>query len=121
MLVVGGGATLGAIEEAVDKLRAEKHKVSSVHLRFLSPLEPGLEEIFSNFKKVITIEINYSDDVNFPLIDKSNRRYAQLAMMLRAQTLVDIDCWSNVHGQPMQPGLIYNILSQHLETMKGAN
>ncbi|MCK5720833.1 MAG: 2-oxoacid:acceptor oxidoreductase subunit alpha [Thiomargarita sp.] len=121
MLVVGWGSTLGAIEEAVDKLRAEKHKVSSVHLRFLSPLEPGLEEIFSNFKKVITIEINYSDDVNFPLIDKSNRRYAQLAMMLRAQTLVDIDCWSNVHGQPMQPGLIYNILSQHLETMKGAN
>jgi 2-oxoglutarate ferredoxin oxidoreductase subunit alpha len=59
LLIVGWGSTLGAIEEAVDLARAQGHKVSSVHLRFLSPLEPGLKEIFSGFKKVMTVEINY--------------------------------------------------------------
>ena len=103
LLVVGWGSTLGAIEEAVDQLREEGMSVSSLHLKFLSPLEPGLKEIFKKFKKVMTIEINYSDDINDPLIDQDNRRYAQLAWVLRAETLVDIDCFSNVKGQPLRP------------------
>ncbi len=51
LLIVGWGSTLGAIEEAVDLARAKGKKVSSVHLRFLSPMEPGLKKIFSGFKK----------------------------------------------------------------------
>ncbi|MEN8215131.1 MAG: 2-oxoacid:acceptor oxidoreductase subunit alpha [Pseudomonadota bacterium] len=119
LLVVGWGSTLGAIEEAVDKARAEGHKVSSLHLRFLSPLEPGLKEIFSRFKKIMTVEINYSDKADAPLINPANRRYTQLALILRAQTLVDVDCWSNVHGQPMQPGIIYEELGRRIKAMKG--
>jgi len=118
LLVVGWGSTLGAIEEAVDQLQAEGHKVSSVHLRFLSPMEPGLKEIFSRFKKIITVEINYSDAPDAPLINSANRRYAQLAVILRSQTLVDIDCWSNVYGQPMQPGLIYDELSRRIKAIE---
>jgi 2-oxoglutarate ferredoxin oxidoreductase subunit alpha len=121
LLVVGWGSTLGAIEEAVDKVRADGLKVSSLHLRFISPLEPGLKEIFSRFKNVLTVEINYSDEADAPLINQGNRRYTQLAMILRAQTLVDVDCWSNVHGQPMQPGLIYEELSRRIKAMKGEN
>ncbi|EDN69037.1 2-oxoglutarate ferredoxin oxidoreductase alpha subunit [Beggiatoa sp. PS] len=119
LLVVGWGSTLGAIEEAVDRARAEGHKVSSVHLRFLSPMEPGLKEIFRHFKQIFTVEINYSDKDDAPYINAENRRYTQLAMLLRAQLLVDVDCWSNVHGQPMQPGIIYNELSRRLNAMKG--
>ena len=115
ILIVGWGSTLGAIEEAVDQLQNEGHKVSSIHLRFLSPLEPGLKEIFSKFKNILTIEINYSDEADAPLITSGNRRYTQLAMILRAQTLVDVDCWSNVHGQPIQPGLIYDELIRRLK------
>ena len=62
LLVVGWGSTLGAIDEAVERAQTEGYSVSSLHLRFLSPLEPGLKEIFSRFEKVMTIEINYSDD-----------------------------------------------------------
>ena len=51
----------------------------------------------------MTIEINYSDDINDPLIDPENRRYSQLAWVLRAETLVDVDCFSNVKGQPLRP------------------
>lgn len=121
LLVVSWGSTLGTIEEAVELAREEGHKVSSIHLRFLSPLEPGLKEIFSHFKKVMTVEINYSDDPNAPMITDETRRYAQLALVLRAQTLVDIDCWSVVSGHPLQPGKIHDVLTQRLAAITGEN
>ena len=106
LLVVGWGSTRGAIEEAVDRIRADGGKVSSLTLRFLSPLEPGLEEIFSKFKKVMTVEINYSDDTDAPGVPQLGRRYAQLAWLLRAQMAFDVDCWSRVPGIPLPPGTI---------------
>jgi 2-oxoglutarate ferredoxin oxidoreductase subunit alpha len=118
LLVVGWGSTLGAIEEAVDRIRKDGHKVSSLHLRFLCPLEPGLKEIFSRFKRVMTIEINYSDDLGDPLIDDESRRYSQLAWLLRAHTLVDIDCWSRVPGQPVPPFMMEAAIRARLEGAK---
>jgi 2-oxoglutarate ferredoxin oxidoreductase subunit alpha len=106
LLVVGWGSTLGAIEEAVDRLRADGLRVSSVHLRFLSPLEPGLKEIFQRFRNVMTVEINYSDRPGQPYVTGESRRYAQLAQILRAHTLMDIDCWSRVPGSPIPPAVI---------------
>jgi 2-oxoglutarate/2-oxoacid ferredoxin oxidoreductase subunit alpha len=106
LLVVGWGSTLGAIEEAVDRLRADGLRVSSVHLRFLSPLEPGLKEIFKGFRKVMTVEVNYSDDPGDPYVTPESRRYSALAQLLRAHTLVDVDCWSRVPGNPIPPGAI---------------
>jgi 2-oxoglutarate ferredoxin oxidoreductase subunit alpha len=103
LLIVGWGSTKGAIEEAVERARASGLRVSSLHLRFLSPLEPGLKEIFSRFRKVGTIEINYSDRLGDPHITPENRRLGQLAWLLRAQTLVDVDCWTRVPGQPLRP------------------
>ncbi len=120
LLVVGWGSTMGAIEETVDKLRDAGNSVSSIHLRFLSPLEPGLKEIFARFKQVMTVEINYSDKVGDPQITKDNRRYAQLANVLRAQTLVDIDCWSVVYGHPLQPGMLHHELSQRLQQLQNS-
>jgi 2-oxoglutarate ferredoxin oxidoreductase subunit alpha len=106
LLVVGWGSTLGAIEEAVDRARADGLAVSSLHLRFLSPMEPGLKKIFGGFKKVMTIEINYSDELTDPYINEENRRRGQLSWLLRASTLVDVDCWTRVPGEPLQPGKI---------------
>jgi 2-oxoglutarate ferredoxin oxidoreductase subunit alpha len=120
LLIVGWGSTLGAIEEAVDLARAQGKKVSSLHLRFLSPLEPGLKKIFSGFKKVMTIEINYSDDASAPMINEENRRISQLALMLRAHTLIDIGCWSKVPGHPLQPGTIGKVIDARLAETEGA-
>jgi 2-oxoglutarate ferredoxin oxidoreductase subunit alpha len=120
LLIVGWGSTLGAIEEAVDIARAQGKSVSSLHLRFLSPMEPGLKEIFAGFKKVMTIEINYSDERDAPLVSAENRRYAQLALVLRAHTLMDIDCWSKVPGHPLQPGMIGRVIDSRLAEMEGA-
>ncbi|MGM0670383.1 MAG: 2-oxoacid:acceptor oxidoreductase subunit alpha, partial [Gemmatimonadota bacterium] len=114
LLVVGWGSTKGAIEEAVERAQEEGLKVSSLHLTFLSPLEPGLKEIFSRFKKVVTVEINYSDELGQPYITEENRRYGQLAWILRAATLVDVDCWTRVMGEPLKPGAIHQAIREKM-------
>jgi 2-oxoglutarate ferredoxin oxidoreductase subunit alpha len=83
LLVDRWGSTKGAIEEAVDRARSEGLQVSSVHLRFLSPLESGLRELFIRFSRVMTVELNYSDDPADPYITEENRRRGQLALLLR--------------------------------------
>ena len=54
------GSTKGAIEEAVESLQREGRKVSSMHLRFLQPLPPGIKERCAA-SSVMTIEGNWSD------------------------------------------------------------
>lgn len=119
LLVVGWGSTKGAIEEAVERARAEGLSVSSLHLRFLSPMEPGLRQIFSRFTKVMTVEINYSDEKDDPYITDENRRRGQLSWLLRAQTLVDVDCWTRVLGEPMRPGAILRAIRAHMPATGG--
>ena len=114
LLVVGWGSTRGAIEEAVDRARARGLTVSSLHLTFLCPLPPGLGDIFRRFTKVMTIEINYSDQRGDPHITEENRRRGQLCFLLRAQTLVDVDCWTRVPGQPLRPGRIVEVIEANL-------
>ncbi|HZD05351.1 MAG TPA: hypothetical protein VE173_10545, partial [Longimicrobiales bacterium] len=119
LLVVGWGSTRGAIEEAVDRARNEGLSVSSLHLGFLSPLQPGLTEIFGRYRKVMTVEINYSDKKGDPFITPENRRRGQLAWLLRAQTLVDVDCWTRVLGEPMRPGAIHKAIRRHVAMARG--
>ncbi|MCG8370018.1 MAG: 2-oxoacid:acceptor oxidoreductase subunit alpha [Proteobacteria bacterium] len=114
LLLVSWGSTCGAIEEAVDLARADGKRVSSLHLRFLSPLEPGLEAIFRGFGQITTIELNYSDEPDMPLINRETRRYAQLAQVLRAHTLMDVECWSVVPGHPLSPRRIGKVIDAHL-------
>jgi 2-oxoglutarate/2-oxoacid ferredoxin oxidoreductase subunit alpha len=121
LLVVGWGSTKGAIEEAVARARADGLLVSSVHLTFLSPLEPGLKAIFDRFTRVITVEINYSDDPDDPFITDENRRRGQLAWLLRAQTLVDIDCWTRIHGEPLRPGAILGGIKSSIARAQAAS
>jgi 2-oxoglutarate/2-oxoacid ferredoxin oxidoreductase subunit alpha len=114
LLVIGWGSTQGAIEEAVESLQREGREVSSMHLRFLQPLPPGIKEAMQGFKQVMTIEGNWSDRPEDQLIDETNRRYSALATLLRARYLVDLDCWSEVRGQPIKPATIREVLRRRL-------
>ncbi|WP_294256356.1 2-oxoacid:acceptor oxidoreductase family protein [Propionivibrio sp.] len=116
LLVVGWGSTKGVIEEAVASLRSEGRKVSSIHLRFLQPMQPGIKEIMQRFGKVMTIETNWSDSPDEEIIDESNRRYSSLATLLRSRCLIDVDCWSEVRGQPIKPSTIRRIVLAKLIT-----
>jgi 2-oxoglutarate/2-oxoacid ferredoxin oxidoreductase subunit alpha len=114
LLVVGWGSTKGAIEEAVDRAVAEGLRVSSVHLRFLSPFESGLRELFVRFRRVMTVEINYSDDLADPQVTEENRRRGQLSLLLRSATLCDVDCWTRVPGEPLRPAAILHALKSRV-------
>lgn len=114
LLVVGWGSTKGAIEEAVERLRVDGHRAGSMHLKFLQPMAPGIGPAMRRFEKVITVENNFCDFLGDGLIDHENRRYTNLAWMLRARTLIDIDCWGEVRGQPLKPGRVEEVLREKL-------
>ncbi len=86
VLVIGWGGTFGSLRQATDELRAQGHRVSHAHLRWLSPLEPGLEKIIGNFKHVVCAELNLG----------------QLRAVLRAKFLIDIQGLNKVQGQPFK-------------------
>ena len=115
LLVIGWGSTKGVIEEAVDRARALGLKVSSLHLRFIQPMPSGIGDIMKRFRKVMTVEGNWSDRRDDEVVDAENRRYSALAMMLRARYLVDIDCWSEARGQPIKPGDVVKAMQAQLE------
>ncbi len=114
LLVIGWGSTKGAIEEAVEELREEGKRVSSLHLTFIQPLPPGIKEILNGFKKVMTIENNWSDKLEDEMIDETNRRYSALAILLRSRYLVDIDCWSECRGAALKPNTVRRVILEKL-------
>ena len=75
VLLVGWGSTQGPIKEAVDRARAAGDSVSAIHIKHISPLPNGLENIFSGFNHVLVVEMN----------DEGLYGYGQLAGLLRAR------------------------------------
>ena len=115
MLVVGWGSTKGTIEEAVDRLRRDGRRVASVNLRFLQPMASGIGQMLGRFDKVMTIESSWCDSPDEELVDGDNRRFSALAMLLRARFLADVECWSEVRGQPIKPRTIARVIEDRLQ------
>ena len=81
------------------------------------PLPSGIGDVMKRFKKVITVESNWSDSLDEELIDEENRRYSALAILLRSKYLVDVDCWTEVRSRPIKPGVVRAALSAALEKL----
>ncbi|HUB68107.1 MAG TPA: 2-oxoacid:acceptor oxidoreductase subunit alpha [Candidatus Methylacidiphilales bacterium] len=75
ILLAGWGSTEGPIKEAVDRARSAGDSVSSVHIRHLNPLPPGLKDIFAGFNHVVVVEMN----------DEGIYGLGQLGAILRAR------------------------------------
>jgi len=118
LLIIGWGSTKGAIQEAVDRVRAKGRRVSSMHLKFIQPMASGIRDVLGRFRKVITVENNWSDRLEDELIDEDNRRYSELAILLRSRFLVDIDCWSESRGHPLKPGTVERVILETLDRME---
>jgi len=86
VLVIGWGGTYGALRQAQQQLAAQGKQVSHAHLRWLSPLEPGLAKIVHNFKRVIVAELNMG----------------QLRQIIRATFLIDVIGLNKIQGQPFK-------------------
>jgi 2-oxoglutarate ferredoxin oxidoreductase subunit alpha len=98
LLVVGWGGTHGAIHQAVEKLRAQGKKVSSIHLRYLNPLPPDLGTLLKRFKQVVVPELNLG----------------QLVKVLRANYLVDAKSINKVQGKPFKVSELVAAFEEHL-------
>ena len=94
VLLVGWGSTRGPIQEAVDRARASGDSVSSMHLKHLNPLPPGLENIFSGFNTVRVVEMN----------DEGLYGYGQLGGLLRARY-----CDPKIRGINKTDGLTWKV------------
>jgi len=94
VLLVGWGSTEGPIREAVDRARAAGDSVSSVHIRHINPLPPGLENIFSGFNHVLVVEMN----------DEGLYGFGQLGGLLRSRY-----CDAKIHGINKTDGLTWKV------------
>ncbi|MDO5498606.1 MAG: 2-oxoacid:acceptor oxidoreductase subunit alpha [Propionibacteriaceae bacterium] len=85
VLVIGWGSSFGPITAGVRRVRAEGGKVAQAHLRHVNPMPANLGEILRAYDTVICPEMNSG----------------QLAMLLRAKYLVDVQSYSRVRGLPI--------------------
>jgi 2-oxoglutarate ferredoxin oxidoreductase subunit alpha len=85
LLVLGWGSSLGTITAAVMRARADGHKVATAHLRHLNPFPANTGEVVSRYAKVLIPEMNMG----------------QLAALIRAKFLVDVQTYSKVQGLPI--------------------
>jgi 2-oxoglutarate ferredoxin oxidoreductase subunit alpha len=90
LLVLGWGSSEGAIRAGVSRARTEGHKVASAHLRHLNPLPANTGELLRAYDRVLVPEMNSG----------------QLAQILRARYLVDVESLTKVQGQPLFSGEI---------------
>lgn len=82
--VVGWGSTYGPIDAAINELIMQGADVAHIHIRHLSPLPKGLEELLRAFDKVLVVEMNTG----------------QLRRVLRSEFLIPAEGLNQVTGRP---------------------
>ena len=85
LLVVGWGSTYGPITAGVRRARREGVRVAQAHLQYLNPLPRNTGDVLRRYEKVLIPEMNLG----------------QLAMLLRAEFLVDAVSYTKVRGRPL--------------------
>jgi 2-oxoglutarate/2-oxoacid ferredoxin oxidoreductase subunit alpha len=85
LLVLGWGSSEGAIRAGVRRARAAGHKAASAHLHHLNPFPANTGDVLRSFDRVLVPELNTG----------------QLATLLRARYLVDVESFTKVQGQPL--------------------
>jgi 2-oxoglutarate ferredoxin oxidoreductase subunit alpha len=90
LLVLGWGSSEGAIRAGALRAGQAGHKVAIAHLRHLNPLPANTGDLLRSFDRVLVPEMNTG----------------QLAQVLRAKYVVDVESFCKVQGQPLFAGEI---------------
>ena len=85
LLVLGWGSTYGPITATARRMRKSGHKIATAHLRHLNPMPANVGDVLRRYEHVIVPEMNMG----------------QLAHVLRARYLVDVESYSRVRGLPL--------------------
>ena len=88
LLVLGWGSTWGAIDGAVNRVRAKGRKVAHAQLRHLHPFPKDLGDVLARYPQVLVPEMNLG----------------QLSRLVRAEYLVDAQSVHKVRGVPFTAG-----------------
>ena len=102
LLVLGWGSTYGPIAAAVREARKSGAKVARAHLRHINPFPANLGEVLRAYDRVVVPEMNSG----------------QLAMMLRAKYLVDVQSHTAVRGLPFTTTELADAIMNHLEELR---
>ena len=102
VLVLGWGSTYGPIAAAVRTVRNSGARVARAHLRHLNPMPSNLGEVLRAYDRVIVPEMNLG----------------QLAMLLRAEHLVDVRSHTAVRGLPFTTVELADVIVRALEEVQ---
>ena len=103
LLVLGWGSTYGPIVAAVRRVRKTGRQVAYTHLRHLNPFPANLGAILRSYDRVIVPEMNLG----------------QLALLLRAEYLVDVQSYSRVRGLPISLSELARDLEAEVDQLEG--
>ncbi|MFE9909324.1 2-oxoacid:acceptor oxidoreductase subunit alpha [Streptomyces clavifer] len=98
-LVLGWGSTYGPITAAVRRLRASGETIAQAHLRHLNPFPKNLGDVLKRYDRVVVPEMNLG----------------QLAMLLRARYLVDVQSYNQVNGMPFKAEQLATVLREAID------
>ncbi|AWL40029.1 MULTISPECIES: 2-oxoacid:acceptor oxidoreductase subunit alpha [unclassified Streptomyces] len=98
-LVLGWGSTYGPVTAAVRRLRAAGDTIAQAHLRHLNPFPANLGEVLARYDKVVVPEMNLG----------------QLATLLRARYLVDVQSFNQVNGMPFKAEQLATALKEAID------
>jgi 2-oxoglutarate ferredoxin oxidoreductase subunit alpha len=100
LLVVAWGSTWGAIDGAVNRVRARGRRIARAHLTHLNPFPRNLGAVLARYPRVLVPEMNLG----------------QLSRLLRAEFLVDAKSVTKVRGVPFTAGELEQAI---LDTLGG--
>jgi 2-oxoglutarate ferredoxin oxidoreductase subunit alpha len=102
--VIGWGSTYGPIGAACRRVRRSGRSIAQIHLRHLNPMPADLGEILRRYDRVVCPEMNLG----------------QLALLLRAKYLVDVQSHTQVRGLPFRASELAAVIQDVIDSTSGA-
>ena len=102
--VIGWGSTYGPIGAACRRIRRSGRSVAQIHLRHINPMPTDLGDVLARYDRVVCPEMNLG----------------QLALLLRARYLIDIESHTQVRGLPFRAAELAAVLQDAIDSTHGA-
>lgn len=99
LLLIGWGSSYGPIGEACRRARRRGVPVAQAHLRHLNPFPANLGDVLRRYRTVVAPEMNGG----------------QLAMLLRARYLVDVQPWTKIAGTAFSAQELVGVIDAALD------
>ncbi|MCU1668956.1 MAG: korA [Blastococcus sp.] len=97
--VIGWGSTYGPIGAACRRIRSSGRSVAQIHLRHINPMPTDLGEILHRYDRVVCPEMNLG----------------QLALLLRAKYLIDVESHTQVRGLPFRAAELAAVIQEVID------